>query len=225
MADQDRRTRMIHSSVNQPAKKGGAGGSYTWGTALDGQDFLPMGANVASVGVVTAPAPTYVQATPTANFQYQQQAFPTLGQPVNQVVNSSWGPPSSVGNQVMAQTSLRTGAIEVVDAQHPRNLFAKKPYMAQRTASAQVANTAQQGMIDWSQAGVPQGVMQSIVQSNAAAAHLGPYASQPVSQVPLTELRMQNLGAQQAYTQYTPQMSKPPVMNARTIAGGIKQPM
>lgn len=224
-AEQDRRTRMIQSSVNAPAKKGGAGGSYTWGSALDVQDFQPIGVDVASVGVVTAPTTTYVQAAPAAAYQYQQQAFPTLGaQPVTRVVNSSWGPTASAGPQVLAETSLRAGAIDVVDAQHPRNLFAKKPYTTQRTASVQVATQAQAGMIDWTQAGLPQGVVQSIVQSNAAAAHLGPYGTIAPAQVPLTTLRAQNVGAQQVYQQLTPQVARPVITNQRTIAGGIKQP-
>jgi len=218
---------MIGSSINQPAKKGGAGGSYTWGSALDGQDFLPVGFDAANVGLVTnsgyAPTVTYAQAAPAQAFQYQQQAFPKLGQTANKVVNSSWGS-TSVGPQVLAATSLRTGALETVGQQQPRNQFAKKPYMSQRTASVQVANTAQAGMIDWSQAGLAQGVVQSIVQSNAAAAHLGPFGSQPVSQVPLTALRAQNVGTQQAYTQQKEQVAKMPVKNARTISGGIKQP-
>jgi len=222
--EQARRSRMIQSSVNQPAKKGGAGGSYTWGSAADVQDFQPIGFDVASVGVVTAPATTYVQATPSAAYQYQQQAFPTLGaQPMTQVVNSSWGPSANAGTQVLAATSLRAG-YDMVGAQQPRNLFAKKPYTTQRTASAQVATQAQAGMIDWSQAGMSQGVIQSIVQSNAAASHLGPYASIAAPQVPLTALRAQNVGAQREYQQVTPQVTKPPVKNARTISGGIKQP-
>jgi len=217
---------MIGSSINQPAKKGGAGGSYTWGSALDGVDFQPVGFDAANVGLVTSSgyAPTtYTQAAPAQAFQYQQQSFPKLGQAVNKAVNVGWGP-TSVGPQVLAATSLRTGALETVGQQQPRNQFAKKPYMSQRTASVQVANTAQAGMIDWSQAGLAQGVVQSIVQSNAAAAHLGPFGSQSVSQVPLTALRAQNVGTQQAYTQQKEQVAKMPVKNARTISGGIKQP-
>lgn len=52
--DKDRRSRMATSSVNAPAKKGGAGGKHTWGAAGDVQDYEPVGA----VGskVTTAPA-------------------------------------------------------------------------------------------------------------------------------------------------------------------------
>merc|ERR1719162_2610490 len=90
--------------------------------------------------------------------------------------------------KVLAEESLRKGAIDVVGAQHPRNLFAKKARTAHRTAAVQAATQAQEGVIDWSQTGMPQGVVESIVKSEAAAAHLGPYASKVSPQVPLTTL-------------------------------------
>lgn len=52
--DKDRRSRMAFSSVNAPAKKGGAGGKHTWGAAGDVQDYESVGA--AGSKVTTAPA-------------------------------------------------------------------------------------------------------------------------------------------------------------------------
>mmetsp|Transcript_12631 Transcript_12631/g.18322 ORF Transcript_12631/g.18322 Transcript_12631/m.18322 type:complete len:278 (+) Transcript_12631:112-945(+) len=80
---QDRRTKhVVHSSVNQPAKKGGAGGNYTWGTALSVTDYEPVGVGMTKVGVdTTYTVPAGVvwhdrQAPPTLN---SAEAFPSLG--------------------------------------------------------------------------------------------------------------------------------------------------
>lgn len=226
-ATQERRTRMIASSINAPMKKEGGGGSYTWGTAMDVKDFEPVGLPTGSVGVVTAPAPIAITASTSPAYQfepYNQLSFPTLGATIPVSAPVQWGPsPSTTTTQVLNESSLRTGAIDVVGAQHPRNMFAKKPYTAQRSQAVQVATQAQEGMIDWTKSGIPQGVVQSIVQSNAAAAHLGPYATQ-ATQVPLQTLRVQSAAQSAGYQQFTPAVAKPVVKSARTISGGIKQP-
>lgn len=58
MADEgkDRHSRKEHSSVNAPAKKGGAGGQFTWGAAGDVRDFEPVGTGATAPKVTTAPA-------------------------------------------------------------------------------------------------------------------------------------------------------------------------
>jgi len=234
-AEQDRRSRMPHgATIQAPAKKQGAGGSYTWGNAMDAQYFEPVGFQAQSVGVVTAPAPTMtVQSQTLPNFAYEKQAFPTLGGGTQQVVTqqmltaaSSWGTPLIV-NQNAATQVMETNSIRTVEApfgqQQPRNLFAKKPHMVQRTQAVQVAASAQEGMIDWGASGIPPGVMQSIVQSNAAAAHLGPYA-QRAAPVPLDMLRATNVGSVQQYMQVQPQITKTVMQNPRQVAGGIHQP-
>jgi len=203
-SEQDRRTRMVNSSVNAQPAKGGAGGSYTWGTALDVQDYAPMGVG-AGYGVVTAPQPQIVQTIAAPAFQMDQQAFPVLGAPPT-VVASSWGPPA-VNTGPISEGALRSGSY-MGGQQHPRNLFAKKPYTQVRQANGQMVVQAQEGIIDWSQSGMAPAVMQSIVQSNAAAAHLGPYAQQAPAQVPLDVLRAQNSGSLAQYTQYTPQVTQ-----------------
>lgn len=205
-AEQDRRTRMVNSSVNAQPAKGGAGGSYTWGSALDVQDYAPMGVG-AGYGVVMAPqtAPQMVQTVAGPAFQMDQQAFPVLGAPPT-MVTSSWGPPA-VNTGPISEGALRSGSY-IGGQQHPRNLFAKKPYTQARQANGQMVVQAQEGVIDWNQSGMPVAVMQSIVQSNAAAAHLGPYVQRAPAQVPLDVLRAQNVGAQAQYTQYTPQVTQ-----------------
>merc|ERR1719329_759714 len=136
-----------------------------------------------------------------------QQAFPVLGTPSTFATTQVWGPPQpSIGP--LTQASLRPGALDVVGAQHPRNLFAKKPYTQARTATSTVVAQAQEGVIDWNRSGMPAAVMQTIVQSPQAAAHLGPYSGSIASRVPLDVLRVQNAASQAQYQQFTPTNSQ-----------------
>jgi len=205
-AEQDRRSNMVNSSVNAPMKKGGAGGSYTWGAATDVQDFMPVGVAPGTVGVVSAPqvvSPTagYVmQAAPA--FQMDQSAFPVLGNPGVQYMATQWGP-TPVNTGQITSGALRS-TFEGGQGQ-PRNMFAKKPYTTVRAANTEVVAQAQQGTIDWNQTGMPVAVMQSIVQSGAAAAHLGPYAQAAPVQIPLSTLQAQTaFGSQQIYQGMSP---------------------
>mmetsp|Transcript_50473 Transcript_50473/g.156217 ORF Transcript_50473/g.156217 Transcript_50473/m.156217 type:complete len:499 (+) Transcript_50473:122-1618(+) len=63
--EKDRRSKMATSTVNAPAKKGGAGGSYTWGKAEDVTDFEPVGVSGAEK-VSVAPAAAPAEAAPAA---------------------------------------------------------------------------------------------------------------------------------------------------------------
>merc|ERR1719436_2320399 len=103
MAEKDRRTRMVVSSVNAPAKKGGAGGAFTWGSPLDAQQYeggpvvsTPTAAAAMPVGVMVAPAPqTTTVAAPSAQnpFQMDLSSFPSLGAtPAPAMAVQSWGP-------------------------------------------------------------------------------------------------------------------------------------
>lgn len=204
-AEQDRRSNMVNSSVNAPMKKGGAGGSYTWGAATDVQDFVPVGVAPGTVGVVTAPQVVtggYVtQAAPA--FQMDQSAFPVLGNPGVQYMATQWGP-TPVNTAQITSGALRSGFEG--GQQQPRNTFAKKPYTTVRAANTEVVAQAQQGAIDWNQSGMPVAVMQSIVQSGAASAHLGPYAqAAPVQSIPLSALQAQTaFGSQKIYQAASP---------------------
>jgi len=201
-AEQDRRSNMVNSSVNGQPAKGGAGGSYTWGSALDVQDYAPMGVG-AGYGVVMAPQPQMVQTVAAPAFQMDQQAFPVLGAPPTMVTQGPWGPPA-VNTGPISEGALRSGAY-IGGQQHPRNVFAKKPYMQVRQANGQMVVQAQEGVIDCNQSGMAPAVMQSIVQSNAAAAHLGPYAQAAPVQIPLSALQAQTaFSSQQIYQGATP---------------------
>merc|ERR1712039_164324 len=147
------------------------------------------------------------------------QAFPALVPTVAQVQATPWGPqavPTVV--QQTSEASLRTGALDIVDAQHPRNQFAKKP---QVHGTKVVSSHVQHGMIDWSQAGIPPTVMTAIAQSNQYA-HLGPYG-QAAPPVPLETLRLQNQNAKVQYQQYVPTVAKQVVGHRPPMV--IHQPM
>mmetsp|Transcript_11862 Transcript_11862/g.26437 ORF Transcript_11862/g.26437 Transcript_11862/m.26437 type:complete len:185 (+) Transcript_11862:77-631(+) len=99
---QDRRTRMVHSSVHAPPKKDGAGGKYTWGAATDVMDYAPVGLGTSPVGVMTAVQPSGPPAQmATSPFQANitdSSHFPTLGAPGTAPATRPWGP-----GQVVAQ--------------------------------------------------------------------------------------------------------------------------
>lgn len=226
---------MVISSVNAPVKKGGAGGAYTWGSPtdvsyLEGSPVSSVvgasGVTVMPTGVALAPAPQVVQAAPVQTFATNLKdtsAFPSLGGTTTMSAApavTSWGPSTLAPRPavVLAETNLRTGAREIVDSQHPRNLFAKKPTV--RPATEIQATTVQQGQIDWSQAGLPDAVVKSILTANQGASHLGPYAQAAPSSVPLNVLR-----PQAAFTQQQFKATKPAVVMKPKMQQPIIQPM
>lgn len=222
---------MVTSSVKAPAKKGGAGGAYTWGAAVDVQDYVSTGLGAAgSVGVVMAPSPTSSVTIQSPTFSMDQSAFPTLGtSSIGSAAVKSWGPTAvTTTPQVLNASALRTGALDMVDAQHPRNQFAKKPTV--RTNVTTVATPANSGLIDWSQVGVPEAVLTSLVKAggNTGAAHLGPYGqAAPVAPVPLDALQARNVATAKQYVQQQPKVSKMPLAAqkpSRAIAGTVHQP-
>merc|ERR1719486_1567217 len=93
-AELERRSRMAYSTLNQPAKKDGAGGAFTWGSPLDSATFYDSRVT-ATPGVTLAPAP-FVQPTvavaQSVPVIQDQAAFPTLGTAPAPMVASSWGP-------------------------------------------------------------------------------------------------------------------------------------
>eukprot|EP00448_Togula_jolla_P017986 CAMPEP_0170593032 /NCGR_PEP_ID=MMETSP0224-20130122/13230_1 /TAXON_ID=285029 /ORGANISM="Togula jolla, Strain CCCM 725" /LENGTH=183 /DNA_ID=CAMNT_0010916955 /DNA_START=76 /DNA_END=627 /DNA_ORIENTATION=+ len=96
---QDRRTRMVHSSVHAPPKKDGAGGKYTWGAATDVMDYAPVGLGTTPVGVMTDVQPMAPQMAPQAPFQANitdSQQFPTLGGAPVAPGARPWGPGQGV---------------------------------------------------------------------------------------------------------------------------------
>mmetsp|Transcript_21539 Transcript_21539/g.50180 ORF Transcript_21539/g.50180 Transcript_21539/m.50180 type:complete len:324 (+) Transcript_21539:69-1040(+) len=126
--NQDRRSNMVHSSVNAPSKKDGAGGSYTWGGAMDITDYEPKGVGNVTKVVTVAPtaAPVQVaqlvqgaavpQGTPVPISDSQQ--FPALGAPSPQPLASPttsvrWGPPSVAVQQAAVVTTQTAPAVQV----------------------------------------------------------------------------------------------------------------
>jgi len=107
--EKDRRSRMAVSTMHQAPKKGGAGGSYTWGTAGDVQDYDP--APVTETKVTLAPQ-VVVQPGPaspfTANIASAQQ-FPALGsQPVAQPASVWYSQPATIKEAPVAPASAAT---------------------------------------------------------------------------------------------------------------------
>eukprot|EP00927_Polykrikos_kofoidii_P085667 TRINITY_DN937_c0_g1_i3.p1 TRINITY_DN937_c0_g1~~TRINITY_DN937_c0_g1_i3.p1 ORF type:complete len:262 (+),score=25.70 TRINITY_DN937_c0_g1_i3:85-786(+) len=215
------------STVNAPVKKGGAGGSYTWGSAMDVMDYVPVGTTVTKVQ--TAAPVTYVQAAPavaaspmTASLADASQ-FPALGSvaPVPAPAVTTWGPGSVVAQSNVVSDD-RVRSIEGgFDAQHPRNTFARLP----KTSGTQVVDGGQQFAIDWTQAGTTS-LQQVALHAGSSAAHLGPYVQQaqpiPLSvlqQTPQTSARQHivpvaNRGYPISYQQ-KPAFFRPQVMQPR----------
>lgn len=211
-----RATRMVNSSMTAGAKKGGAGGGYTWGSAMDVQDFVSTGVVAdGSVGLVTVPTPTAIATASSPVFQMDQSAFPALGTTSTSVAVRSWGP-STLNTTVVGSTAIRPGVAGVLGQQHPRNLFAKK---AIPQPTQVVAANVEQGMIDWSKSGMPVETMQAVVRQ---AAHLGPFQAQGATTLPLDTLRARNVGTVIQQQAVAPSIVKQPVaMSKPTI---IQQP-
>jgi|EP00927_Polykrikos_kofoidii_P080893 hypothetical protein len=194
MADlRDRRNQKFNaiSTVNAPAKKGGAGGCYTWGTAMDVMDYQPAGTTFTKVQTAAAPSCTQTVpavATSPLTFSLADAAqFPALGSVTIAPAATSWGPPGQVSIPTQSNVALAHDCVRNIeggfDAQHPRNTFARLP----RTSCApQTVSGAQQFAIDWTQAGTTS-LQQVALHAGSSAAHLGPYV-QPAQQVPLSVL-------------------------------------
>eukprot|EP00747_Dinoflagellata_sp_TGD_P163785 gnl/TRDRNA2_/TRDRNA2_182847_c0_seq1.p1 gnl/TRDRNA2_/TRDRNA2_182847_c0~~gnl/TRDRNA2_/TRDRNA2_182847_c0_seq1.p1 ORF type:complete len:274 (+),score=35.00 gnl/TRDRNA2_/TRDRNA2_182847_c0_seq1:92-823(+) len=235
MADKDRRSKMENSSINEPPKKDGAGGNYTWGSPTDVQDFEAHN-DAIQPGVQVVPQPDEPPPPEAEPFQLDQGQFPALGTTSARPLPTNWArmPATTTvtyGAPVMSTctsplssvqySSLRTGA--VFDSTHPRNRFAAPPYKSVVT-TAQVPQA-----IDWSDSGIPKQVVSSTIRGSENSAHLSPYAPSygtPVSQVPMSVLTGQVKVQRQVFQQsprYTPQLSQP-VMKTMRQQHVIQQP-
>jgi len=199
-AEKDRRTRMVTSSFKAPAKKDGAGGSYTWGGAADVTDYAPVGTTVNKVSVGPAPvsAADRRSSAPPSQKLYLKDTrhFPDLTtRPTSSAVK--WGPqPPPTPVQVTAE-ALRPSTQELFDAQHPRNTFARRA----RSAEGRPSGVQNQVAIDWSAAGTS-ALTQAILQTSSGnAAHVSPF-NVPRAEVPtLKQLVAQPQPAQYAAAQ------------------------
>merc|ERR1719253_969302 len=181
---------MSNSTVNQQPAKGGAGGTYTWGSAMDVQDFVPVGVT-GGVGVTTAPAP--VVAAPvvvggTTSFQMNQQAFSTLG--TGKFMATATGPvPWGAGYGMQSYGAAAAPAV---------------------VTQTQAVAAPQPTVIDWSKAGLSPTVMQSIASTPVNSVSLGTFSQS----VPLDTLRARTAGAAAQFSSQTIQQLQP-VANSR----------
>lgn len=145
--DNDRRTRMIDSSVNGSMKKGGGGG-YNWGSTMDVTDYEPLSAQnepMVSVGPCveeSAGKKSWSRRRYTNNLD----KFPDLSAGTaffnegTERPAPSWGPglnpkpactPAETGKEL-----CRLGGVSF-DAQHPRHQFSRSTRKARsRTSTA-----------------------------------------------------------------------------------------
>mmetsp|Transcript_20452 Transcript_20452/g.57552 ORF Transcript_20452/g.57552 Transcript_20452/m.57552 type:complete len:290 (+) Transcript_20452:91-960(+) len=142
-AAKDRRSNMVKSSINAPAKKDGAGGSYTWGSAMDVTDYEPVGLasmnQVVMVGPAPVPTPAPVRQESVCISDAAQ--FPSLGsQPAASPLTSArWAAPAPAVYQappvlqmapaaapapvtktyIVTQTAARTGPVQATSVRIP----------------------------------------------------------------------------------------------------------
>jgi hypothetical protein len=188
----ERRSHMAHSSIHAPAKKDGAGGAYTFGSAKDTEDYGDMaGPPMQPTGVVVEPVsvPTAPPAR-AAEFAMQPDDFPRLGGPDCKAAppqRKEWGASAEKGGEATGKldpSNLRQGV--EFDSSHPRNQFAKKPHHQEGGATIQQVP----GNIDWTGDGVPKEVQSKIIKGSQNPAHLSAH-QQPAPQVPLKDLKVQ----------------------------------
>jgi len=202
------------------AKKGGAGGSYTWGGVMDvPTDYSPVGYSQQSVTIAAAPqlVQTATAAAPMTVNIADTSAFPILGAtPAPAVQVQGWGAGSQgvvvvAGSQVAtAQTVAPIRQTVEFGAQHPRNTFARPA----RTSTGGYTLAPQPAAIDWSAPGTT-GMQQAVIQQSGNPAHLGPYqiAQPAVAQMPLNVLKQQ----QPVYQPPAKVVSKPKVYTQQKV--------
>eukprot|EP00746_Dinoflagellata_sp_MGD_P150502 gnl/MRDRNA2_/MRDRNA2_82350_c0_seq2.p1 gnl/MRDRNA2_/MRDRNA2_82350_c0~~gnl/MRDRNA2_/MRDRNA2_82350_c0_seq2.p1 ORF type:complete len:278 (+),score=45.01 gnl/MRDRNA2_/MRDRNA2_82350_c0_seq2:125-835(+) len=232
------------SSINAPAKKNGAGGSYTWGiSAQDDIDFMPAAFGVAGANVsIMAAAPAtpneegwlLVDAEPKEAFQgnlMDDKEFPTLAgrgvpaQPsipeVEQGIRTSpqvQAVPSPARKVVAKSDQLRPGSEDLFDASHPRNRFACKPTT---TLPASTPSSSQMA-IDWSNSGIPLEVNRSLVKSGNSA-HLGLYQQAAATRIPTEYLRPATAPVQASRSHRVQLQGKPPMVKQMFAKGSRGQ--
>lgn len=209
----NRRTNMSHSSINAPPKKGGAGGSFTWGAPEDVVDYLLVGFDANTIGITAAPAPNEeaICKTPAplaCNLSLDdKEQFPALApssMTPAKVSKASSEDESQVeltaeetqdwvllsAADANAKVTENCKSPDLYDSQHPRNTFTKKT-QTKRSKSTE-RRQAPEIDIDWSKAGMPTEVTKQILHASMTASHRGPYAKEQGSQVPANVLRSQN---------------------------------
>jgi len=202
--EKDRHSRMLYSTVNAPAKKGGAGGAFTWGSAMDpaAMAYSPVGEAMAApkIAVAAGPAPvvyTTMQQVPMNYNLRDQGAFPALVAGPRPPAPAVWGPPAvQTPSIIEPEVILRAGSHELFDSSHPRNAFAKKVRVSQVMADKRTPAAS----IDWSSEGLS-GMHQQLVKAVAAnPAHLSIYQQAVTSSQPSVQVLRQT---PQTFVQYS----------------------
>eukprot|EP00746_Dinoflagellata_sp_MGD_P150501 gnl/MRDRNA2_/MRDRNA2_82350_c0_seq1.p1 gnl/MRDRNA2_/MRDRNA2_82350_c0~~gnl/MRDRNA2_/MRDRNA2_82350_c0_seq1.p1 ORF type:complete len:276 (+),score=38.56 gnl/MRDRNA2_/MRDRNA2_82350_c0_seq1:125-829(+) len=230
------------SSINAPAKKNGAGGSYTWGiSAQDEFDFVPDSLGVAgsNVSIMAAPATlteegwTVVeQREPFQSDLMDDKEFPSLA---GKVVSARPSTPevkqdittypeaqavlaSPAQKVVVKSDQLRPGSQDLFDASHPRNRFACKP----STPSPVSTPSTSQMSIDWSSSGIPLEVNRSLVKAGNSA-HLGLYQQAAATRIPTEYLRPATAPVQASRSHRVQLQGKPPMVKQMFAKGSRGQ--
>jgi len=204
-----RQSRMIDSSVNAPAKKDGAGGSYTWGSAVNNPtDFIPLSSEVVGPSITTTAAPAATIVVQAEPFELDDSQFPSLSGK-SMALDAQVTPASSVPKVILAADHLRPGTADLFGSSHPRNTFASKPA---KSTPAGVQTAGLQMAIDWSDCGIPLEVNRSLIKAGTSS-HLGLYQQASTDRVPKEYLRpataaVQETRSHRIQAQGRPQMVK-----------------
>jgi len=193
--DKDRQSRMAESSVNAPAKKDGAGGSFTWGSAIDDPTEYVYAEAAGPNVVVMDLAPAVIRAAEPYTFVNTNDNFPTLsgarvGMPVAggvvQVPSMAPGarawPASSAPKVILSESMLRPGTTDLYDGNHPRNQFAARPQVTRSIGAGP------QLSLDWSSSGIPLEVNRGLIASTTAN-HQGLYQTTQAQRIPAQYLQ------------------------------------
>lgn len=212
---------MIDSSVNAPAKKDGAGGSYTWGSAVDDSpDFIPSLSEVGpSITTTAAPAATIVvHAEPFKHDLSDDSQFPSLSGK-SMALDAQVKPASSAPKMVLTADHLRPGTADLFDSSHPRNTFASKPA---KSTTAGVQTAGLQMAIDWSDCGIPLEVNRSLIKAGTPS-HLGLYQQASTDRVPTQYLRPATAAVQETRSHRIQAQGRPPMVKQMHAKGSRGQ--
>jgi len=221
--DKDRRSRMVNSSVNQPAKKGGRGGAFNWGAPADyhSEDVCAGAVRIpfaAKSNVVLAPAPQVTDQTPVSAIpEMDADSFPALS-PASALSRSPedivWGPRDTQGDQEaplrahslskqLSADKIRSGSTELFDSQRPRNQFARKCRRSPKGAE----NIEPEPTIDWSASGTA-AVSSALLLQSSNAAHLSLYVKSEEPRAPFSILKELSQHSSLKFVHQQPQHSK-----------------
>lgn len=200
------------------AKKDGAGGSYTWGSATDDPaDFLPVSSQVVGPNVITsAAAPTgttSVQAQPFQGNLMDDEQFPSLSgktitpQAAASVVKQVPTPSRQLRKEEEQQPALAPVAQPELASSAPRVVLTAEKlrpgikdsfdsshprnlFAPKPTTSTMMVaqNAGPQMAIDWSSSGIPLEVNRSLIKAGNPS-HLGLYQQAATNNVPAQYLR------------------------------------